>query len=171
MAFIVEDGTGVANANAYIDIAFADNYFAERGITAWTGDDTAKEQAIIKATDYIELRFIGSFKGTKETIAQGLSWPRTGAVDPNGDSLEEVPLRLKKATAEYAVRTISAALLPDPTTDASGRTVTRIKEKVGPIETETAFSEDGGSTTIIKPYPAADKLLTGLINATNIAVR
>lgn len=42
MAFVVEDGSGIANANAYITVAYADEYFSDRGNADWAGmaDDT-----------------------------------------------------------------------------------------------------------------------------------
>ena len=52
---IVEDGTGLANANAYVSVEFADEYFSARGNQTWVGLGSAdKEAAIIKATDYLE---------------------------------------------------------------------------------------------------------------------
>ena len=35
MAFIVEDGTNVENANAYVTVEFADSYFEDKGNTFW----------------------------------------------------------------------------------------------------------------------------------------
>ena len=52
---IPEDGTGLANANAYVSVEFADEYFSARGNQAWAGLGSAdKEAAILKATDYLE---------------------------------------------------------------------------------------------------------------------
>ena len=52
---IPEDGTGLANANAYVSVEFADEYFSARGNQTWAGLGSAdKEAAIIKATDYLE---------------------------------------------------------------------------------------------------------------------
>ncbi len=50
MTFVVEDGTGLANANAYIAVAFADSYFADRGIQKWADvtDASLKQQAIVQ---------------------------------------------------------------------------------------------------------------------------
>lgn len=159
MAFIVEDGTGVAGANAYIPVAYADEYFADRGETTWTGSDTVKQQAIIKATDYIETRWGDSFKGQPEFLdpRQPLSFPRAGLYDRAGQPVEGIPDNLKRATAEYALRALSAALMPDPTVNATG-VVTGTREKVGPIETETSYSgfmQNGR----LRAYPAADRLL------------
>ena len=59
MAFVVEDGSEVAGANAYADVAFVDAYFNDRMITGWSMiTDPAKKQAnIIAATDYIDTRW------------------------------------------------------------------------------------------------------------------
>lgn len=63
MTFIVEDGSGIVNANALVSETFVDTYFLDRGITTWTGVAAIKQQAIIKATDYIKKRFGLRFRG------------------------------------------------------------------------------------------------------------
>src|SRR5678815_4685019 len=72
MAFTVEDGSGVEDANAYIPIDYADEYFSDRAITTWTGSDAVKQAAIIKATDYIEkvygTRFLG-YKNDEDPVS------------------------------------------------------------------------------------------------------
>ena len=40
---IVEDGTGLVDANSYASVAEADAYFSARGVTDWKNSDTAKE--------------------------------------------------------------------------------------------------------------------------------
>ena len=57
MAFIPEDGTGSATATSYIDVAYADEYFTDRTVTAWSSlTNPAKQAALIAATDYIDFR-------------------------------------------------------------------------------------------------------------------
>ena len=162
MAFTVEDGTVVAGANAYIDVAFADDYFTDRGEADWTGQNTDKQQAIILATDYIETRWGPYFKGRIKDDTQELSFPREALYDREGRLLEGIPEVLKKATAEYALRALSSALQPDPTIDESGRQIKSVSEKVGPIEEETEYV-GGGAMVIKRPYPKADQMLRGLI--------
>ena len=53
MPLIVEDGTGKEDANAYVDVAFADDYFNFRSNSNWTGTTQEKESWIVRATDYI----------------------------------------------------------------------------------------------------------------------
>lgn len=164
MAFTVEDGTGVTGANAYVDVTYADAYFSDRAVTAWTGDNAAKQAAIIKATDYIETRWGDRFLGSPEFLdpRQPLGFPRTKLYDRAGQLVEGIPDNLKKATAEYALRALSGELMPDPTTDASGAVIVGNRQKVGPIETEVTYSTALG-VQALKPYPAADRLLSQFI--------
>jgi hypothetical protein len=165
MAFTVEDGTGVAGANAYITISYADTYHAERGNAEWTGDDTAKEQAIVRATDYIETRWADKFLGRVEFTdpLQALSFPRLYLYDRNGLLVTGIPELLKRATAEYALRALTSELLPDPTVPGSSGFVTGVRERVGPIETETTYADVSQQTPLLRAYPLADRMIAMLV--------
>lgn len=181
--FIVEDGSGVTNANAYISLADAEEYHDDRGNTPWTGvvDDTLKEQAIVRASDYIDKRFGRRFRGWRSGSDQGLEWPRVDAYDNDDYQLTDVPKQILWAVSEYAMRALSLnPLAPDPalefnTRDTTGSGTTEsagnlkmIKEKVGPIETiqdfGDSFQKSGTTTSLsslvngsqIPAYPEAD---------------
>ena len=70
MAFTIEDGTGVAGANAYITAADTTAYLVDRGRkdeNSWgTAGTNAQNAAIVSATDYIERRWGDRFLGRKE---------------------------------------------------------------------------------------------------------
>lgn len=159
MAFTVEDGSGVTDANSYADDTFADAYFTERSVAGWTGTQAVKQAALIRATDYIEQRFGDRFIGDPVATTQSLSWPRTGAGDYASD---EVPIKLQRATCEYALRALTAALAPDPTYDESGASVVTVRKKLGPLEKSLQVLGTG-HRELIRAYPAADMLLKGLI--------
>ena len=169
MAFIHEDGTGVVGANAFIISLFVDGYLADRNRSTendWNIlSDSAKDAAIIAATDYIEKVFQHRYLGRRTSGEQGLGWPRLHVIDRDGFLLasDALPVVLEQATAEYAVRAAALALDPDPTIDASGKTVTRLKEQVGPIVTDTTFANTTTITNLIRAYPAADNLLEPLL--------
>lgn len=96
----------------------------------------------------------GFMNGADEGV-QPLEFPRHLLYDRNGIRVVGIPRNLKDACAEYAVRAVNAELFQDPTIDATGRALTR--KKVGPLEWEWA---DGASLDLIlRPYPAADRLL------------
>jgi len=167
MAFVLEDGSGVADANAFASVAYVNAYFVDRGITSWTGSDALKQSYIIRATDYIVTRFGRRFKGEElYPDTQALPFPRTG--DP---AVEGMPDTLLKATAEYANRARVAPLAPDPVVSDTGRTVTGSRRKVGPIETETQYAAEGSSIMLLKPYPAADMLMLPLLRRTAGVIR
>jgi hypothetical protein len=176
MAFTVEDGTGVADANSYTDVAFADAYFADRANATWAAAVTAdKEAALVKATDYIELRFKDRWKGNLAPEATTLSFPRQYFYDRKGElvdfTADGIPTDIQKATAEYALRALSADLLPDPTVADSGQAIKRTFDKVGPIETEVEYEGGAARPDLIRPYPAADKLLLFWITGAGGVIR
>lgn len=156
MAFVPEDGTGLVDANALADVAFADAYFTDRAVAAWTGEDGAKQAALIKATDYVEGRWSARFAGAEQfpDNPQALSYPRTG-IGWDG----AVPTGIQRAVCEYALRALSKPLAPDPKVDASGFPVQGSRKKVGPIETETTYVAGVTTPNAFVPYPAADMLI------------
>lgn len=106
----------------------------------------------------------GKLAGGLDEGPQGLLFPRVGLVGWDGKPVVGVPVKLKMATAEYAVRSIAATLAPDLTRDASGALVQRKREKVGPIEEETELAP-GALPRIFADYPEADRLLAEFIGS------
>jgi hypothetical protein len=172
MAFVVEDGTGKADANALTDLTFADDYFGDRGVAAWAALTTQrKQQCLVMATDYIETRWSAKFKGDRqftEDPAQALSFPRT---DIGSDGA--VPVGIQKATAEYALRASVAPLAPDPVVDSTGRSATKIRSKVGPLEDEAEYATEGplARPALLRPYPAADLLVRPFVRSSSGVIR
>lgn len=165
MAFTVEDGTGSASANAYVSVAYCDSWHSDRGATAWTGTDTVKEQAIVRATDYLDRRY--NFVGTKASTDQALEWPRANVEDPWGRDYAAVPEEVKRACAEAALLALSNDLIPTPTYDAIGQ-ATMKREKVGPIETEASYQTGAAP---LKRWPHIDLILKKFIIKGGTTVR
>lgn len=109
--------------------------------------------------------------GADVAAPQPLSFPRLRLFDREGFKVLGIPERLRQATAEYAVRAALSTLMPDPTIDATGRSVHRVKEKVGPIETDTTYEEGGAISQLLRPYPAADRLLSEYVTSSGRVVR
>jgi hypothetical protein len=107
--------------------------------------------------------------GTDTGKPQPLSFPRSNLFDRDGTNIVGMPIPLKQATAEYAVRSASttATLQPDPTD--TGR-VTLKREKVGPIEEETEYTDEGWNQSIVS-YPAADRMLIQYIDSSKRVTR
>lgn len=148
MALVVEDGSGLSAAESYVSVADADARQTALGNTAWTGTDAAKEQALRRATAFMEQRYRSRWKGTRLLRAQALSWPRYGAI-VDGYDLDSnyVPDDIANACADLAVKALTETLNEDQERGI-------VREKVGPIETEyDAFSSQA------KRYPAIDQML------------
>lgn len=171
MSMIVEDGTGLANANSYGTTADYKQYWKDRGTTLTQAGGVLETQ-LVRATDYIELVFAHRLKGEKEfPETQALSFPRTGIKDRDGVEFSGVPEAIKRATFEYAKRIYdSSTLLPDPSVDSSGVKILSKKEKVGPISEETTFSETSPILTR-KPYPSADRYMIPFVTSTRGTIR
>jgi hypothetical protein len=148
VALVVEDGTGLANANSYVSVADADAYFSLRPNSAWCVSVTKKEQALRRATDYVDLiwggRFFGRFGCTK-TTTQALVLPLTKL---------NIVSRIVHAVCEYAVRAVVGPLMADAS--AGGVQVT--KKKVGPLTLETTSS---GVSSLGESYAQPDRLMSG----------
>ena len=130
MSLIVETGSGVSNAESLCDVAFATQYHADRNNTAWSALTTAQmETALRKATDYMEAVYKSQWQGMRVNNIQALDWPRVGVTANNYYVLSTiVPLPIKKACCELALKTITIDLLPDTTQQKTSVTV-------GPIST------------------------------------
>lgn len=166
MAFTVEDGTGVAGANSYASVAYANEFFADRGNTSWQGLDAVKQGHLIQATDYIEMLFARRFIGEMADPAQALSWPRTAT----GDYLDvayadnEIPDILKGACCQYALQSMTGGpLAPTPLVDETGLAVVTTRKAVGPIEKEFRLAGTSSYPAPFRSYPAADGLMTTLL--------
>ena len=109
MALTVEDGTCVADANAFVTreafLAFAAEYYP----AATFSDDETTDAAIMRTTPWLSSYpdWDGSMKCGRGL--QGTAWPRTGVTDCAGETIpdDEVPVEVEWATfygtmAEYA---------------------------------------------------------------------
>src|SRR5262249_40434434 len=107
MTIVVEDGTGLSTANSYVSEDEADAYFDDRANDTWANSTADKEAALIRATQSLDVIYWTRFSGTKlNGRDQALQWPRTGATDVLGNVIDsdEIPVEIKQATFELAVR-------------------------------------------------------------------
>jgi uncharacterized linocin/CFP29 family protein len=170
MAFTLEDGTGIAGANAYVTVAEVDAYHLDRFNPGWKGDTEQLEAAIIRATDYVETRWRGKFRGQKASSTQGLSFPRENLCDELGNALTGVPQVLKNVVSILALCALAGPLYVQVASNTQGQAVTRLKRKVGPIETDTQFVA-GGQVSTVKKYPEADRLMGNLVTSGRRIIR
>jgi hypothetical protein len=150
MAFVVETGAGLADANSYASVADADAYVADRGIAGWaTLSSTVKQQSLIRGTDYLEQTYREAWRGFRVTSTQALSWPRSDVVvDTFLVAANVVPKAVIRACIEMALRASDG----DELISDLGQQV--VREKVDVIETQYAPY----SSPSVR-YPAVNRLL------------
>lgn len=153
MALIVEDGTGLVNANSYIAIVEARAYANDRGLILPAADPDL-EKLLIKAMDFIEA-MAGEFQGVKTSPNQALQWPRSDVVlDGYPFDSHALPKTLKLAQSQL----VTDANLQDLMPSGSGKEV--VSEKVDVIEIQYAQS---GSTNPQPIFTKAKALLKPLL--------
>jgi hypothetical protein len=90
--------------NAYCTLEEAEAYMDTLAFKeAWEGKmDTQKEAALIQAARWMDRL---PWKGARTAMKQPLAWPRAGIAFEGHDIPEnEIPLRVKEANAEFALR-------------------------------------------------------------------
>ncbi|AIM40555.1 structural phage protein [Vibrio phage VpKK5] len=138
MALIVEDGTGLEDANAYVDVDYVKEYARKHGLQ-FDGDDEVLEDAIEVATIYTDTRWGNSLRGRPLRSVQALEFPRLYLTDRYGRDIEGVPAGVQDACAEYAIiQKTNGTLYPTPPSN-SPQQIKKTKTVVGPITTEKEF--------------------------------
>lgn len=89
MALIIEDGTGVEDADSFVTIDQARTYAASYGYEL-PADDTELEVALRQGAQYLGL-FDGSFSGSKTDALQSLVYPRIDSYIISGGVKTSIP--------------------------------------------------------------------------------
>lgn len=106
---------------------------------------------------------------TPSTSTQTTQWPRQGAVDFSGDTINGIPPAVQRACAELALRVLNGVnLQPDysAAVAAGGGVVSSVTKKVGPLETVTTYDTKFG-LGFFASVPIVDRMLrsAGLLKA------
>ncbi|MDR0721142.1 MAG: hypothetical protein LBF78_16035 [Treponema sp.] len=152
---IVEDGSGLPNANAYVNIAWVEEYLVGDHLQAFTAlTELKKEAVIIVATRYID--GVYPWKGKRKTLEQSLSWPRVEVVI-EGFTITGVPSAVMRAVAEAVSLSIDN---PDGLFNADNDRIV-VAEKVDTLSQTYLYGKQAGKETITK-FEVLDKVLKGL---------
>lgn len=140
MALIVEDGSCVANADSFIDVANADTHFTNYG-GYWTGDTADKEAALRRAALWLSTYI--RWHGTKACNDNMMAFPRTGVNDCDGNAIADDVVPQQVIFAQLAAASLElqtpGALTPSIT---PGQQTKRVKVDV--IEEEYMTPKDQG---------------------------
>jgi hypothetical protein len=121
MAFTLEDGSGVSGANAYITEEELDSYTDDRATTLASGD---AQGAIIRASAACDAIYRSRYPGYRTNGRnQGLEWPRTAVYDNEWNPIaqDEIPVEIKNAVCEMAIRELAEPVACCPTLTAADR--------------------------------------------------
>lgn len=133
---IIEDGTGIVNANSYVSVADFRVFADDRG-ESLSADDNVVARLLIQASDWIQAQeAMGLLIGARAHDLQALAFPRAWSAycEASYPVLDGnvVPSNIKTVQSFLALSAARGlSLMPDlVSTDSIKR------EKVGPLETE-----------------------------------
>ena len=156
MSLIVEDGSIVENANAYVSRADCIAYHAARGNSFNSSPLDLLDNAIIRATTYIDNFYKGRWGGRKIQREQSLQFPREYLTDEDGYEIpeDEVPQEVVKATCEAALLEINNPNGLNPVSN-DGKRVVAESVSAGAVSSSKTYSdmpETRKTITIIEDY-------------------
>ena len=165
MALIVENGTGLADAESYISVLDCDTILAEWGRTTddWSAlSETEKEGLLRNSTMYIDADYGSRFSGSVLNETQALAWPRQNAYKTNGQSIPSniVPAEVQRACAFIAVETIEGGVYLD---DENGARIASESVGLGQSALTESKSYIGGKDTSYNSK-SADLVLKPLLS-------
>lgn len=165
---------GAADADSYFTLDEANTYFSSRGITAWTGTDTVKENAARRGTTYLDNQYRGRWVGVRSFEAQLLAWPRLqgfrgyagGLTEPLLDldgfeiPYDSIPAQIKTAAMEAALLALTGVTM-EPRLERGGQ-IKSIGKSVGPLRKDITYM-DGAPA--VDRFVVIEGLLRGLVNS------
>lgn len=154
---IVEDGTGLPNANSYINVLDTITYASRRNVDLTQYTDEQIGAWLLQATDYLQ-SYECEYIGVRLTSTQALSWPRT-QYDPSDYCQPVVPTGVPSQIIAAQCQLVLAqeagyTLLPN-----YGNEDYVTRETVGPITVQYA---DPIATGLRPRFTAVDAMLAPL---------
>lgn len=146
---VIEDGTGVTNANAYASLTFMDNYHSNLGNTNWSGGFLVRENAALRFMRWLDGQE-HLLQGERTYDNQCLAWPRCGVFigDKELDN-DVVPLNVLKAYSEGTLIEFLKKDATAPTLKDGGGKIKESFKKLGPMSKGVTY---GAATSQEKSY-------------------
>lgn len=161
MALVLEDGSGVADADTWILEAETTDYWTARNLTEWLSAETIDREAAIRmAADYMMIVY--RWPGQPATLQQRLPWPRVGV--PSGASVfpsNAIPSQVISAQMVLAVEALRVNLLAKPA-PAERQLIEETKSAKGFSKTQKWSTPSVDELSGLMRFPVADQILTGL---------
>ena len=158
MAIVVEDGTGLSNAQCYCSVAYLDAYLAERGLAHGHSTNDKEYALVIAAKDWIDGQH--DFNGEKIEATQALKFPR---------DIYDLPEDIKLANAKAAHLHLHDSLLVDTTAISVAGTVESESKQVGTLSKSVKYKSGSAQiygrvlpadlTSLLRPYLSASGMM------------
>lgn len=145
MAFVVEDGTGLPTANAYVSVEEADAILATNIHSSWTALEVGmKELLIMWATRILNER--ARWRGTRVSATSALPFPRSNLRDADNVFYpdDEIPQPLKVAVSVLA----DHLSVGDPTLPRSDKNIKRLDVDVISIQFDVDTTPERWPTSL-----------------------
>lgn len=167
MALVVEDGTGLADADSYVAVADVTSYLTQyhpaADVTTWTALTTAEQERCCRyAARWTDSTYGSRLPGCRINATMARLFPRLQAQDWEGYAIEDddVPTCWLQANCEMAFRVGQG---DDPLADVTeSSTVMSESVTVGPI---TVSEQYQSGKNVVKRYPVIDRLLSRLFGS------
>lgn len=155
---IIEDGSGVENADTFVSVVDADQYAIDRGLSSWAGetDTTAKEAALRRAADYLRDNYAQRWRGEPNEDGQALPFPRNGETT--------IPAPVIRANIELAIIALDAPLWE--VEEARGGILAESRG-VGPLQRSFQFANTGQRQRVFRNV---DKMLSAFLDYPGLKV-
>ena len=163
MSLIVEDGTTVSGAAAYITVADADAYLASYGKDAvWSTKSVNEKEILLRSSRlYMDTKY--TWKGTQATGGHSTIWPRSGVyIEDNLISSVTIPADISNSNALLAADAASSDLYRNIDNGSTGQLIQSTEDAVGPLKSSISYFDSPTSNgtqiaftevnSILKPY-------------------
>jgi len=161
MALVLEDGSGVADADTWISDEETTEYWSARNLTDWVDAEAVDREAAIRmAADYMMI--IYRWPGQPATLQQRLPWPRVGV--PSGAGVfpsNAIPSQVISAQMVLAVEALRTNLLAKPA-PAERALIEETKSAKGFSKTQKWSTPSVDDLSGLIRFPVADQILAGI---------
>jgi hypothetical protein len=167
MTIIVESGSGITNANSYVDVTYADAYHAEFGNTDWASiGNTEKESALIQASQSCDIQYGDKYRGViqpTQNSTRKLLFPRMAFTDLYGMLWSgKVPTYLLNAVCEMALTKAGGG---DITPLLNSEVLDSSEIKVGDVTVKKAFSHNAPQTELYTGMGKVEQILKPMLKS------
>lgn len=165
MALVVEDNTGLPDAESFVSVADADTYFTNRGDPSeWSSLSVAEKEANLRvAAEYLKNEYAGSWKGSLFDKDQRLPFPRLNLYNAENILIEDVPTEIIDANCELALLNVNNSLRVGIVNDKN------VKSRSVRVDTISEEVEFVGASNTKPVYPYILSMISQYLKAGSIS--